>query len=144
MSAVHSLASRWPTLAAVGLIALTYVPLDHAGDDVANTYFAWGVTMSVTAYFVYGSANGSLGVLRTRIVEVLFGIGSVTLASVSLGLGFSPHPELAVYGLGATYLLHGLWDAIHYVRRSVVSQHWAEFCGVVDLLAGLALFFVVR
>lgn len=138
------LARRWPTAAAVGLIALTYVPLDYASEHVLNAYFAWGVVMSVMAYFIYGSANGALRVRRTRWVQSSFGLGLVTLASISLGLGFSPQPQLAVYGLGAAYLLHGGWDAIHYVRRSVVSRRWAEFCGVVDLLAGLALLLVVN
>jgi hypothetical protein len=38
---------------------------------------------------------------------------------------------------------HAAWDAVHYVRNRVVTRPYAEFCAVVDLLAGAAVLFVL-
>jgi hypothetical protein len=46
--------------------------------------------------------------------------------------------------LEATGLLgHAGWDTVHYVRDRVVTRSYAEFCAVVDLLAGAAVLFVL-
>ena len=37
---------------------------------------------------------------------------------------------------------HAAWDAVHYVGNRVVTRPYAEFCAVVDLLAGATVLFV--
>jgi hypothetical protein len=63
----------------------------------------------------------------------LLGFGAVTLVC---GL-IAPRWGIVLIGLGI--LAHGGWDAYHFWRNAVVHRSYAEFCGVLDAMAGLAL-----
>jgi hypothetical protein len=48
-------------------------------------------------------------------------------------------PSLGGKLVGITILGHGVWDAYHYLRNTVVQRSYAEFCAVVDLVLGAAI-----
>jgi hypothetical protein len=48
-------------------------------------------------------------------------------------------PKLGATLAGVGFLLHGAWDAYHFVTRKVVAREWSEFCGIVDVVVGVTL-----
>jgi hypothetical protein len=63
----------------------------------------------------------------------VLGFGAMSLAALSVT------PELGVYLVAFALLGHAAWDAFHYVRDRVVARSYAEFCGFLDLLLGVAI-----
>lgn len=66
----------------------------------------------------------------------MLGFGALTL----LGAAVAPRLGVAVAGVG--FLAHAAWDAYHFAVDRVVHRTWSEFCGVVDLVVGVALLVV--
>lgn len=64
--------------------------------------------------------------------------GMVAFGAVAL-VALSVDPVWAGYLLAAALLAHAAWDAVHWWRNRVVPRTYAEFCGVVDLLLGVAI-----
>jgi hypothetical protein len=48
-------------------------------------------------------------------------------------------PGTEVYLVAFALLAHCAWDAFHYARDRVVTRSYAEFCGVLDLVLGIAI-----
>lgn len=46
---------------------------------------------------------------------------------------------VAGYLIVAALLAHALWDAVHLWRNRVVAASYAEFCGVLHLVLGVAI-----
>lgn len=72
---------------------------------------------------------------RTLLVQTLgmLAFGALTLICAAV------EPRWAVLLAGVGILLHGVWDAYHFAANKVVNRPWSEFCGVLDLLTGVAL-----
>lgn len=63
----------------------------------------------------------------------MVGFGIVTLVCAAI------EPRWATLLAGVGFLAHAGWDAYHYRANKVVNRPYAEFCGVVDVVVGLAL-----
>ncbi|NUR71433.1 MAG: hypothetical protein HOU81_11480 [Hamadaea sp.] len=66
-------------------------------------------------------------------------VGMVFFGALSLLCAFV-EPRLGIAVAGAGFLFHGAWDAYHFAVDRVVDRRWSEYCGVVDLGIGVALF----
>ena len=58
--------------------------------------------------------------------------GAMSLAALSV-------TPAGVYLVAFALLGHAAWDAFHHVRDRVVARSYAEFCGFLDLLLGVAI-----
>jgi hypothetical protein len=67
----------------------------------------------------------------------MLAFGSIVLAALYVD------PDLGGYLVAIGLLGHGAWDVYHYLRDRVVARSYAEFCAVLDLLAGAAVLFVL-
>jgi hypothetical protein len=86
-------------------------------------------------FLVLGVARGQIrkgSALLLQIVGML-GFGAIGLLALSV------NPELGGYLVAAALLGHAAWDAVHFWRNRVVTRSYAEFCGVLDLVLGVAL-----
>jgi hypothetical protein len=63
----------------------------------------------------------------------MVGFGIITLLCAAVA------PRWGTLLAGAGFLAHAVWDAHHYRANKVVNRPYAEFCGVVDVVVGLAL-----
>jgi hypothetical protein len=72
---------------------------------------------------------------RTMFVQTagMLGFGALTLICAAV------EPRWAVQLAGAGILAHAAWDAYHFTADKVVNRAWSEFCGVLDVLTGVAL-----
>jgi hypothetical protein len=122
----------WIVLLA-GVTVLTVVP---SGSEVVPSV---GFLAAALVFFVVGTARGELrkpGGLALQTVGVL-AFGSIVLAALYVDA------DLGGYLVAIALLGHAAWDAHHYVRDRVVARSYAEWCAVVDLLAGAAVLFVL-
>jgi hypothetical protein len=82
------------------------------------------------------------GVIRGQLAEPssfsLETAGMVLFGSAIL-VALYVDPSLGGKLVGITILGHGVWDAYHYLRNTVVQRSYAEFCAVVDVLLGAAI-----
>ena len=98
-----------------------------------------GFLAAALVFFVVGAARGELrkpGGLALQTVGVLV-FGSIVLAALYVDA------DLGGYLVAIALLGHAAWDAYHYLRDRVVARSYAEWCAVVDLLAGAAVLFVL-
>jgi len=47
--------------------------------------------------------------------------------------------DLALWLAGAAWLLHGVWDVVHYRTNQVVARWYSEWCAIVDLILGILI-----
>jgi hypothetical protein len=122
----------WVVLLA-GVAVLTVVP---SSSEVVPSV---GFLVAALVFFVVGAARGELrkpGGLALQTVGML-AFGSIVLAALYVGA------DLGGYLVAIALLGHAAWDAHHYLRDRVVARSYAEWCAVVDLLAGAAVLFVL-
>jgi hypothetical protein len=124
--------ASWPLLGIgmaliVGLRLLDVVP--------ATTVFI-AIALIV---LIWGAVDGELhrpGEFRLQALGmVVFGGAGV--------LALAIEPEAGRYLVAAGWLLHGVWDFVHLWRGKVVARSYAQWCGVLDVLTGLGLLFLV-
>ena len=116
-----------------GVAVLTVVP---SSSEVVPSV---GFLAAALVFFVVGAARGELrrpGGLALQTVGVL-AFGSIVLAALYVGA------DVGGYLVAIALLGHAAWDAHHYLRDRVVARSYAEWCAVVDLLAGAAILLVI-
>ncbi len=116
------------------LVVLAAVPASLIpSTSWANPTVALLVTAAV--FVVFGAVRGLLrrpgGLSLQTAGMVVF--GAVALAALYVDL------ELGAYLMAFALLGHAGWDAYHYIRDRVVARSYAEFCGINDLLLGVAI-----
>jgi hypothetical protein len=122
----------WVVLLA-GVAVLAFVP---SSSEVVPTV---GFLAAALVFFVVGAARGELrkpGGLALQTVGML-AFGSIVLAALYVDA------DLGGFLVAIALLGHAAWDAYHYLRDRVVARSYAEWCAVVDLLAGAAVLFVL-
>ena len=120
----------WVVLLA-GVAVLAFVP---SSSQVVPSV---GFLAAALVFFVVGAARGELrkpGGLALQTVGML-AFGSIVLAALYVDA------DLGGYLVAIALLGHAAWDAHHYLRDRVVARSYAEWCAVVDLLAGAAVLF---
>jgi hypothetical protein len=96
-----------------------------------------GFLAAALVFFVVGAARGELqkpSGLALQTVGVLV-FGSIVLAALYVDA------DLGGFLVALALLGHAAWDAYHYLRDRVVARSYAEWCAVVDLLAGAAVLY---
>jgi hypothetical protein len=91
--------------------------------------------LAAALFLMIGAVRGrscEAGGLRLQAAGVLV-FGATSLAALSAT------PGLGIYLVAFALLGHAAWDAFHYVRDRVVARSYAEFCGFLDLLLGVAI-----
>ena len=97
------------------------------------------VLMLVAAALVGWSATR--GQLWPPTVVTLQTAGVVLFAAVAFS-AMAVDQELGRYLLAAGWIGHAVWDFAHHRLNLVVSRSFAEWCGVFDLLGGIAILFL--
>jgi hypothetical protein len=122
----------WAVLLA-GVAVLTVVP------STSQVVPSVGFLVAALVLLVVGVARGqwrSSGGLGLQTVGML-AFGSIVLAALYV------EPDFGGYLVAFALLGHAAWDALHYLRDRVVARSYAEFCAVLDLLAGVAVLFIL-
>jgi uncharacterized membrane protein len=122
----------WPVLAAsfpvtFGLQALDVVAPSSVFVAMALAVLVWGV------------ADRRLFRDSELQLQTLGMVGFGTLALVGLAVD----SDLGRFMVATGWLLHGVWDLVHFRRNRVVARSYAEWCGVLDLLIAFGLLFLV-
>ena len=115
------------------LAAVTPLILTRVLDLQINLHPAFLVAALV--FLVLGAARGSDGVALQAAGMLVFGVAML--------VALYAEPEIGGMIVAVGLLGHAAWDAVHYARNRVVTRPYAEFCAVVDLLAGAAVLFVL-
>ncbi|MEV4628177.1 hypothetical protein AB0J90_18040 [Micromonospora sp. NPDC049523] len=67
------------------------------------------------------------------------------LGFIALGLAALYVPaDIGRYLVAAGLLAHAVWDGIHWRANKIVARSFAEWCGVLDLVVGLAILMLVH
>jgi hypothetical protein len=122
----------WVVLLA-GVAVLTVVP------SSSEAVPSFGFLAAALVFFVVGAVRGELrkpGGLALQTVGVL-AFGSIVLAALYVDA------DLGGFLVAIALLGHAAWDAHHYLRDRVVARSYAEWCAVVDILAGAAVLFAL-
>ena len=139
------------------LMALVYLGAAALG----RRWSAWAVLLAglLLAFFIPSTSEvvPSVVLLVAALVFLALGVargqlrepGGLTLQTAGM-LAFGSTALVALYvnpALGGKLVAvaligHAAWDAYHFMRNKVVSRSYAEFCGVVDLLLGVAILFM--
>jgi hypothetical protein len=91
--------------------------------------------VAAALFLAVGAARGRLrdpGGLGLQATGML-AFGATALAALYAA------PELGAYLVAFALLGHAGWDAYHYLRDRTVARSYAEFCGILDLLLGVAI-----
>jgi hypothetical protein len=126
----------WPVLGAVTAVMVVLRVLDVVAASVvlvavAVVLLVWG-TVSET---VSGSPHG----------RATFGVqaaGMIVFGAFALA-GLAVDPDLGRYLVAAGWFCHGIWDFVHLRLDKIVSRTYAEWCGVLDVLVGAELLFLL-
>ncbi|MEU3607480.1 hypothetical protein AB0E83_18850 [Streptomyces sp. NPDC035033] len=130
VSPFRRLAHRWPTIAAVALVVVTFV------DGVPPLGLLAGLlAVMPVCYLLFGAFRGELR--GSRVLAVQFaGLAAFTAVAL-LALAVDETWGLRVVAVG--WLAHGVWDVVHHRSGRVVPRAWSEWCAVVDLGGALAI-----
>ena len=125
-AATRTRGASWPALLAclgvlVALRAQDRVDVATGVAAVAAVVLVGGLLRSAGRAGMLVQAAGMLAFAGTAVLALEAG-GDLARALVATG-----------------WLLHGAWDAVHLVRRTVVSRSYALWCAVLDVLVGLQL-----
>jgi hypothetical protein len=117
----------------VVLIAgVAVLPVVPSGSEIVPSV---GFLAAALVFFVTGAARGELrksGGLALQTVGML-AFGSIVLAALNVDAYLGGYlVAIALFG-------HAAWDAHHYLRDRVVARSYAEWCAVVDVLAGTVI-----
>jgi uncharacterized membrane protein HdeD (DUF308 family) len=47
--------------------------------------------------------------------------------------------DVAIWLGGTAWLLHGVWDVVHYRANQVVPRWYSEWCTIVDIIMGILI-----
>ncbi|MBB5776071.1 hypothetical protein [Nonomuraea jabiensis] len=125
-------ALSWPLLG-VGMVIIIGARLL---DLVAPSTVLLALALVVLVWGLIDGHSRRSGAFRIQAIGMI-GFGALALAGLALD------PEIGRYVVAAGWLLHGVWDFVHLRRGKVVSRSYAEWCGVLDVLIGLELIFLV-
>jgi hypothetical protein len=97
---------------------------------------AWPVLLvAALAFLAFGAVRGRLRRDSAFTLQALGMLGFGVLAAAGLLVA----PTLGAYLVAAGLIGHGVWDAVHYRRDAVVPRAYASFCGVLDVVLGIAV-----
>ncbi|GGT09048.1 hypothetical protein GCM10010156_77410 [Planobispora rosea] len=125
-------ALSWPLLG-VGMVIIVGARLL---DLVAPSTILLALALVVLVWGMIDEHSRRSGEFRIQVIGMI-GFGALALAGLALD------PEIGRYAVGAGWLLHGVWDFVHLWRGRVVARSYAEWCGVLDVLIGLELIFLL-
>lgn len=122
-------ASTWAVFGVLGVV----FGLLAAQDAVPTT-----AVLSVVAVLAVGLAQRTRRVDRAFLLQVA---GFVVFAAIAVA---AQHVDLgwARVLVAAGWIGHGLWDYEHRHAHRTVARSFAEFCGLVDVLVGVAVLVV--
>jgi hypothetical protein len=95
--------------------------------------------VSALAFLVLGVVRGQLrkgGGLPLQTIGML-GFGAIGLLALSVNV------TLGGYLVAAALIGHAAWDAVHFRLNRVVARSYAEFCGVLDIVLGVAILLMI-
>jgi hypothetical protein len=119
--------TAWPVLVAAiaGLVLLRSTDLEPV----------LGLSAAAATVVVVGLLVRRLQLGTESRMELLgaFGFGALVVTALYV----EPRVGGVVVGLGL--IGHAIWDVVHYRRDMVVPRPFAEFCGVLDSLVGVAV-----
>jgi hypothetical protein len=124
--------ASWLVLAA-GFAAIIVLRLV---DVVAPSVVFVVVALAALVWSAVGEKVGEPGMLRVEALGMI-GFGALAVAGLAVDV------EVGRYLVAAGWFLHGVWDFVHLRLDKVVSRSYAEWCGVIDILVGIQLAFLV-
>lgn len=95
--------------------------------------------VSALVFLIVGVVRGQM---RKASDLPLQTIGMLGFSAIGL-LALPVNPTLGGYLVAAALIGHAVWDVVHLLRNRVVTQSYAEFCAVMDLLLGGAILFLI-
>lgn len=126
-----AVARRWPTWLAL------VVTVDNWFDPMVP--HALAMLVLPAAYLGFGVARKAFRDRRMLVLQLAGLVGYVALIALAL----SVEPNVARYLIAAGWLAHAAWDLGHFVANKVVPRAWSEWCGVVDLVIGVTIIFLM-
>jgi hypothetical protein len=126
----------WPAFIAMSAVVTALQLLQT--HRVLGFGVATGMSLVLVLLWLWSLARGRFRDLRMFSLQTagMVGFGAVALVCASVD------PRLGTMLAGVGFLAHGAWDVYHFKLNAVVHRSWSEFCGVVDLLVGVALIVV--
>lgn len=126
-----AMARRWPTWLAL------VMTIDNWVDPMVPPALA--MLLLPSAYLGFGVVRKAFADRRMLWLQLAGLVGYVALTALAL----SVEPGVARYLIAAGWLVHAGWDLWHFVVNKVVPRAWSEWCGVVDLVIGLTIIFLL-
>jgi len=126
--------ASWVVFLAGTAVVVVFLDLLDSGIEASLV-----LLVAALAFLVLGVARGQLrrpGDLTLQAAGML-AFGATALVALYVD------PDLGAYLVAFALLGHAAWDAYHYLRERVVARSYAEFCGVLDLLVGVAILVMV-
>jgi hypothetical protein len=115
--------ATWPAVvtALAGVVVLRIFGIDEAPVllAVAAAFVVWGAFTRPAGYGLQTAATIVLSLAAAAALNAEFVLGGLLVAAGLFG--------------------HAAWDAYHFRKDKVVTRSFAEWCGVVDLLLGVAV-----
>ncbi|GIG65419.1 hypothetical protein [Phytomonospora endophytica] len=124
--------ATWPTV----LIGTLLIGVLRFVEVIPPSSVLFGIALVVLVWGFLDGHSRTSGTFRLQALGML-AFGALGLVALVV------EPELARYLIAAGWLFHGGWDFWHLKTGRAVVRSYAEACGVVDVLVGLGLIFVM-
>lgn len=114
----------------VGFVAIFVLRLLNLSSALLFAFLV--IAVGFLLFSLVRGRAGNRGSLSLQTIGML-GFGALALSVLYVDLTW------AGYLIVAALLTHAIWDAFHLWRNRVVATSYAEFCGVLDLVLGVAI-----
>lgn len=128
---VAVLKHRWPTWLALVITIDTWV------DPIVLE--PWTLLVLPIGYLVIGAVRRQLGDPLMLALQLGGLAGYLGLAVVAANAS----DDVTRYLVGAGWLAHAVWDLAHHRADRVVPRGYSEGCGVLDVVVGISMIFLL-
>lgn len=117
------------------IVIFVLVPLSQRLDpELLRPLVLWAAIAAVLLGVVFAIIRSGGEMALQTVAMLPFG----AIAAIALYID----PTVGAYLVAVGLIAHGIWDIIHHRRDLVVLRSFAEFCTVLDMLAGIAVIWI--
>ncbi len=123
----------------IGIVVAVLIIVSFKQKGLEQSKKAYPILLATFPIYYWCFAIYDLNV-KALLTEIYVGLFFIFVA----GLAYKLKKKASLYVLAIGLILHGVYDVVHlyWNQKPITPAWWAEFCGAVDILVGLYVFWL--